>query len=124
MNSRGAVVLFIVLLAFALYFLMGYRAQRALERAVCGASRRFVGAPETFRATQGSHEYLGDEYLDDHACHMLRNTDARFALQVAWWTWPWTFGKSDEDLMANFDKHFVSTSVTYIPYSRSARGAA
>lgn len=98
MNVKG--VVFVSLLAIVvLYVLMGYRAQRALERAVCGSTR-------------------------DYACHMLRNTDARFALQVAWWTWPWTLGKSDEDLMANFDKHFVSTSVTYIPYSRSARGAA
>lgn len=81
MNVKG--VIFVILLAVvALYVLMGYRAQRALERAVCGAHR-------------------------DCICLKLRKTDARRALQVAWWTWPWTLGASEEDLKANFVRHFL-----------------
>ena len=106
MNVKG--VVFVILLAVVvLYVAMGYRAQHALERAVCNASRRFAAAPETFRAARGPHEYLGGEYLDDCICLKLRKTDARRALHVAWWTWPWTLGASEEDLKANFVRHFI-----------------
>jgi hypothetical protein len=84
MNSKGVLVLFAVILCISLYVLMGYRAQHALERAVCGATR--------------------EEYLGDYTCLKLRKS---MALDVAWWTWPWTLGRSDEVLRDNFVKHFL-----------------
>jgi hypothetical protein len=80
MNAKG--VVFVALCVVALYVVMGYRAQHALERAVCGSTR-------------------------DYVCLKLRKTDARRALHVAWWTWPWTLGTSEEDLKANFVRHFL-----------------
>ena len=81
MNTKG-VVFVILVAAVGLYIVMGYRAQRSLESAVCGSTR-------------------------DYVCLKLRKTDARRALQVAWWTWPWTLGASEEDLKANFVRHFL-----------------
>lgn len=69
-------------LCIAIYFLMGYRARNALERAVCN----------------GRHDVL---------CHQLRYGNARAALDAAWFTWPWTVGLSEEDLQLNFVRHFL-----------------
>jgi len=63
------------------HFFLGYRASSALERAVCA---------------QGT----------DHACDVLRKTDARIALRAAWWMWPWNMGKSDVELREAFVAHF------------------
>ena len=88
MNSKGVLVLFAVILCISLYVIMGYRAQNALERAVCSGTRDV-----------SRHEYLGD-----YTCLKLRKS---MALDVAWWTWPWTLGSSAEVLRDNFVKHFL-----------------